>query len=53
MTFFTKQKQSHRLREQIEDCQQGRIGRSDSWGVWDGHVHDTVFEMDNQQGPPV
>ena len=29
MTFFTKQKQSHRLREQIEDCQHGRIGRSD------------------------
>ena len=22
-----------------------------SYGVWDGHVHTTIFKMDNQQGP--
>ena len=22
-------------------------------GVWDRHVHTTVFKMDNQQGPTV
>ena len=25
------------------------VGR-DSWGVLDGHVHTTIFKMDNQQG---
>ena len=24
-----------------------------SQGIWDGHVHTTVFKMDNQQGPTV
>ena len=27
----------------------GEDGGSDSWGVWDGQVHTTVFKMDNQQ----
>ena len=26
---------------------------SNSWGVWDGHVHSAIFKMDNQQGPTV
>ena len=25
----------------------------DSLGVWDGHVHTTIFKIDNQQGPTV
>ena len=25
----------------------------DSSGLWEGHVHSAVFEMDNQQGPIV
>ena len=29
------------------------MGRRDSQGVWNGHVHTAVFKMDNQQGPPV
>ena len=49
MNLFTKQKQNHRLREQIYGYLVGR----DSWGVWEGQVHTTVFEMGNQQGPAV
>ena len=30
-----------------------RMGRRDSWGVWDGHVHTVIFKMDNQQSPTV
>ena len=29
----------------------GRMGRRDSQGVWDGHVHTAIFKMNNQQGP--
>ena len=29
------------------------MGRRDSQGVRDGHVHTAVFKMDNQQGPTV
>ena len=25
----------------------------DSQGVWDGHVHTAIFNIDNQQGPIV
>ena len=31
----------------------GRLRGSDSQGVWDGHVHTVIFEMDNQQGSMV
>ena len=24
-----------------------------SLGVWDGHIHTTIFKMDNQQGPTI
>ena len=30
-----------------------RMGRKDSQGVWDGHVHSEIFKVDNQQGPIV
>ena len=29
------------------------IGKRDSSGVWDGHLHTAIFKMDNQQGPTV
>ena len=29
----------------------GRMGKRDSQGIWDGHVHTTIFKTDNQQGP--
>ena len=49
----TKQKQSHRYREQTDGCQSGRVGGRDNWGVWDWHVHTAIFKIDNQQGPTV
>ena len=33
--------------------QRGTSGRRDRLGVWDGHVHTTIFKVDNQQGPTV
>ena len=38
MNLFTKQKETHRLREQIYGCLM---------------VHTAIFKMDNQQGPSV
>ena len=32
---------------------EGRVGGSDSWGVWDGRVHTALLEMDDEQGPAV
>ena len=29
----------------------GKVGGRDSQGVWDGHGHTAVFNMENQQGP--
>ena len=29
----------------------GKDGGRDSQGLWDGHVHTAVFNMENQQGP--
>ena len=31
----------------------GCTGRKDNQGVWDGHVHNAILQMDNQQGPTV
>ena len=31
----------------------GEDGGRDSQGVWDGHGHTAVFNMENQQGPAV
>ena len=56
MNLFTKQKQTHRLREWINGCQAKREGR-EAWeeemGSWDWHVYSAMFKMDNQQGPTV
>ena len=30
-----------------------RMGRRDSWGVWDGHIHTAILKIGNQQGPTV
>ena len=29
----------------------GKDGGRDSRGIWDGHEHTAVFNMENQQGP--
>ena len=51
MNLVAKQKQAHRLREQIYGCQDGRMGARESKGVWDGHVHTAKFKMNSQQVP--
>ena len=53
MNLFTKQKQTHRLREQIYGCQRGRVRWRDSKRVWKGHVHIAAFKIDNQQASSV
>ena len=50
--LFTKQKQTHRLREQTYNCQGEGQGR-DRLRVLDGHVNTAIFKIDNQQGPTV
>lgn len=34
-------------------CQQGTMEEKDGQGVWDQHVHNAVFKIDNQQGPAI
>ena len=46
MNLFTKQKETHRLRNRLP-------GGRDSQGVWDSDVHTAIFKMDSQQGPIV
>ena len=53
MNLFTKQKQTHRLREGTSGDQQGSVAGRDTLGVSDGHVHTATFKMGNQQGPTV
>ena len=45
MNLFTKQEQTHRLREEL------MLIRGKRQGVWDGHGHTALFNMKNQQGP--
>ena len=32
---------------------EGKDEGRDGWGVWDRHVHTTIFKVDDQQGPAV
>ena len=42
---LTKQKETHRLIEGIY----GYWGGRGSQGAWEGHVHTSIFKMDNKQ----
>ena len=35
--------------KQIYGYQRGKVGGTDKLGVWDWHVHTTIFKIDNQQ----
>ena len=51
MNLSTKQKQTHRYREQTCGCQgQGREKRP---GIWGWQMQTIAFRMDEQQGPNV
>ena len=54
MNLFTKQKQTHRLRNNLWLQGVGeRLRGRDSLEVWDQHVYTAIFKMDYQQGPTV
>ena len=54
MNLFTKQKQTHRHREQTSDCQRGGRAVREVWkeslGLADADYY-IYFRMDKQQGP--
>ena len=53
MNLFTRQEQSHILREWTYDYWGGISEGRDRLGVYDWHVHTFIFKLDNQQGPAV
>ena len=52
MNLFTKQKQTHRHRNQIYGYQREK-GARDKLGVWDQQIQTTTYKKDKQQGPTV
>ena len=42
----TKQKQTHRHRKQTYCYQRRKGGGRDKLGVWDQHVHTTIYKVD-------
>ena len=48
MNLFTKQKQTHKLREGTYGYQEGTIWGRDSYGVWDQRVQTAILKMSNQ-----
>ena len=53
MNLFTKQEQTHRLKEQTYGYQGIWLEGKSRLGVWDWHVHTAIFKIDNQQGPTI
>ena len=53
MNLFTKQKQTHKLKRMNLWLPGGRVGGTDRLGVWDRHVYNAIFKIDNQRGPTV
>ena len=53
MNISTKQKQTHRRREQTCGCQGGGGWGRDGVGVWGQQMQTSIYRMDKQQGPTV
>ena len=53
MNLFRKQKQTHRHLENRLMVAEERMGGSEGWEVWYGHVYPAIFKIDNQQGSAV
>ena len=47
MNLFTKHKQSHRCKKQTYGYQGAKVEGRDKLGDWDGHIHTTVYKIDN------
>ena len=52
MNLSTKQKQTHRHREQPCGCQDGVV-RRDGLGILGQQMQTIIYRMDKQQGPTV
>ena len=50
---YLQNRSTHRLRECTYGYHGERVGGEDRLGVWDWHVHTTIFKIDNQQGSTV
>ena len=48
MNLFTKQKQTHKHGKQAYGYQRGKVGR-DKLGVWDWHIHITVYKITDKE----
>ena len=53
MNLSTKQKETHRLREQTCGCQRGGEEGEDGLGVWGQQMQNIICRMDKQQCPTV
>ena len=53
MNLSTKQKQTHRYREQTVVAQGEWEWGRDGVGVWNQQIQASICRMDTQQGPPV
>ena len=53
MNLFPKQKQTQKHRKQTYGYQRGKAGEGDELGGWDQHIHATIYQIDNQQGPTI
>ena len=47
--LFTKQKQTHSLQKQTYGYGEPWGGGRDKLGVWDEHILNTIYTVDNQQ----
>lgn len=45
--------ETHRLIKRTYGCQGNKDGGRDRYGIWDGHAHTAICELDDQQGPSV
>ena len=53
MNISTKQKQTHKYREQTCGCQGGGEWGEEGLGVWGQQMQTIIYRMDKQQGPTV
>ena len=53
MNISTKQKQTHRHGKQIYGYQRGNGEEEDKLSVWDKQIQNTIYEIDEQQGPTI
>ena len=45
---FTEQKQTHRHRKETYGYQRGKVVGRDKLGIWNGHIHTTIFKINNK-----